>query len=66
MMALNKPICFLRDETLHKFPSDLVGKLSIPFDTEEMSDLGKELRKWVNSHPLFAEMSAIRKKNDQN
>ena len=58
MMALGKPICFLRDETLKTLPTDLVGLLSIPFNVEDMRKLGRALGKWVASQDFFGRMNA--------
>lgn len=48
LMALKKPICFLKDKTLPDLHTDLVGKLYKKFDTQDPEGtIPKEITKWL-------------------
>ena len=48
MLALRKPICFLKDKTLKTLQTDLVGRLYNPFDPHVLDESIKEsLSKWI-------------------
>jgi hypothetical protein len=48
MMALGKPVCFLKDRTLKSLTTDLAGKLYRPFDPQEIADtVPLELTRWL-------------------
>lgn len=47
MMALKKPILFLKDKNLDSLHSDLVGKLYYPFDVQNKKSLKPILDKWL-------------------
>ena len=53
MMALGKPVCFLRDETLRTLQTDLIGVLSSQFLVENTKKLRKSIRKWVESQEFY-------------
>jgi hypothetical protein len=53
MLALRKPVCFLKDQTLRTLQTDLVGKLYRPFDPQEpVATISPELERWVRDHGL--------------
>ena len=52
MLALDKPICFLRDKTLKAMPTDLVDLLSTPFDVDDMKRMRRALQQWVKGQPF--------------
>jgi hypothetical protein len=48
MMALNKPILFLKDSTLESLHSDLIGKLYYEFDFQNHQErLSNVINKWI-------------------
>jgi hypothetical protein len=48
MMALRKQICLLKDQTLPKLQTDLVGKLYRPFDTQDpVKSIPPQLESWM-------------------
>jgi len=53
MMALSKPICFLKDATLPTLPTDLFGKLYKPFSTFRPDlTINKDVAKWITDKRL--------------
>jgi hypothetical protein len=53
MMALSKPICFLKDETLPTLPTDLFGKLYKPFNTYKPElTINKNVSQWIRDKKL--------------
>ena len=47
MLALNKPVCLLKDQTLRTMPADLIGKLYRQFDPQiPAKSIPPVLRKW--------------------
>ena len=49
MMALDKPVCLLKDRTIETLHADLMGKLYRPFDLQAISvTIPKELTKWLS------------------
>jgi hypothetical protein len=54
MMALSKPVCFLKDATLHALPADLIGRLYRPFDPQRpAASIPMELKKWCEDRGLI-------------
>lgn len=53
MLALGKPICFLKDKTLRTLHADLIGKLYKQFDpSAPKKTIPNELNKWLGDHGL--------------
>jgi len=53
MMALKKPVCLLKDQTLTMLPTDLAGKLYCPFDTQDLdASISKQLSSWLKAKNL--------------
>jgi hypothetical protein len=53
MLAMDKPVCLLKDETLTTLPADLVGKLYREFDPQEPTDtIPKNLSRWLTDRGL--------------
>lgn len=53
MMALNKPVFILKDETLKSLPSDLVSRLYTNFDIHDpQKGLYKHIQKWMESNEI--------------
>jgi hypothetical protein len=53
MMALAKPVCLLKDNTLKALHTDLVGKLYSPFDPQEPAkSIPGVLEKWLRDKDL--------------
>lgn len=53
MMALGKPVLLLKDSTILQLPSDLIGRLYKPFDTQNLhSSLKEAVGKWVKEKSL--------------
>jgi hypothetical protein len=54
MLALAKPVCFLKDRTLRTMPSDLIGKLYRSFDPQGPArSIPPELRKWCKDQGII-------------
>jgi nucleoside 2-deoxyribosyltransferase len=54
MMALKKPILFLKDITLNSLQTDLVGKLYEEFDFQNSKkSFDKSVSKWLKQHDLL-------------
>lgn len=54
MMALKKPILFLKDITLKSLHTDLVGKLYEEFDFQNYKkSFDKSITKWLNNHEII-------------
>lgn len=53
-LGSNKPICLLKEKTLPKLPSDLIGKLYYEFSLEDMeTSIPREIKRWlVNQNML--------------
>ena len=48
MLALDKPVCLLKDRTMKKLPADLLGKLYKEFDPQDsVGTIPAELGKWL-------------------
>lgn len=48
LLALRKPICFLKDQTLQALPTDLVGKLYTSFDPQDTKKtIRSALQSWI-------------------
>ncbi len=47
MLALGKPVCLLKDETLRTLPTDLIGRLYEPFKVHKPNTIGPKLDKWI-------------------
>jgi hypothetical protein len=56
LLALRKPVCFLKDSTLKGLNTDLVGKLYKEFDAQNASvTIAKTLAEWVRDKQLVPE-----------
>jgi len=54
MMALNKPILFLKEKTLTSLHTDLVGKLYSEFDFQNPEEtLNFVIQKWLTDHEII-------------
>jgi hypothetical protein len=54
MMALNKPILYLKDRTLQSLHTDLIGKLYSEFDFQNSKDtLGLAIEKWLKMNEMI-------------
>lgn len=54
MMALQKPIMFLKDKTLKSLHTDLIGKLYVEFDFQNLNQtLEKSTTKWLVNHEII-------------
>jgi hypothetical protein len=54
MMGLGKSVCLLKDQTLTKLQTDLVGKLYKPFDTLDVENsLPIQLEKWLKDKGMI-------------
>lgn len=55
MYALQKPVCLLKDKTLRKMQTDLIGKLYRPFDPQDsLGTIPTALRKWLKDKGLVS------------
>ncbi len=46
--GLNKPVCYLKEKTLPKLPSDLIGKLYVEFSLEDVhNSMHLSMKKWL-------------------
>jgi len=55
MMALKKPICFLKDKNLQAMQSDLVGELYRPFDPQKIAEtILPEVSKWLKDKGIIS------------
>jgi hypothetical protein len=53
MLALNKRVCLLKDKTLPNLQADLIGKLYIAFDPQQITPTIQDaLSKWLATHIL--------------
>ena len=49
MLAMKKPVCLLKDQTLKTLPTDLVGKLYKEFDPQDSDNtIPDEISKWLS------------------
>lgn len=53
MMALKKPVLFLKDKNLDSLHSDLVGKLYYSFDVQNKKSISPILDKWLNEKEII-------------
>ncbi len=55
MLALQKPLCYLKDETLPNLHTDIIGTLYKSFDTRAPSNtIPAEIEQWLNDKMLIA------------
>lgn len=53
MLAMDKPVCLLKDKTLKQLQADLVGKLYREFDPHNaVQTIGPELHRWLTDKEL--------------
>lgn len=53
MLALGKPVCFLKDRTLKSLNADLIGRLYREFDSYKPdTSIPPQLNKWLNDREL--------------
>lgn len=53
MLALKKPVCFLKDKTLKTLQTDLIGKLYRSFDSQDpQKTISTNLEKWLKDKEL--------------
>ena len=56
MMGLGKPVCYLKERTLHTLHTDLVGQLYREFDLQTCEEtIPPSLLKWMNDKGLMAQ-----------
>jgi hypothetical protein len=54
LLGLNKPICYLKEKSLPKLPSDLIGKLYREFTVENCDvSISNELRNWLDDKKII-------------
>jgi nucleoside 2-deoxyribosyltransferase len=54
MLALQKPICYLKDETLKALHTDIIGKLYKEFDTRKPEEtIPTQLTQWLSDMGLI-------------
>ncbi|MBW8325324.1 MAG: hypothetical protein K0M50_11210 [Prolixibacteraceae bacterium] len=54
MMALSKPLMFLKDNTLKSLHTDLIGKLYVEFDFQNLDKtLAYSTTKWLENHEII-------------
>lgn len=54
MLALKKPLCLLKDDTLKTLQADLVGRLYKEFDPQDPENrINKELTKWLSDKEII-------------
>lgn len=46
-LALGRPLAILRDRTVEKLPTDLVGKIYRSIDLDEPGTVGDEIHRWI-------------------
>ena len=62
MLALNKDVCLLKDQTLRTLHADLVGKLYRVFDPlDPIETIPKELTKWLRDKKIVPSTVSIKK-----
>lgn len=55
-MGLRKPVCLLKERTLPRLPSDLVGRLYVEFDAQDLPrSIPTTLRRWLAARGLIRE-----------
>lgn len=52
MLGLQKKVCVLKDIRLDNLPSDLAGKIYVEYDSNNDSDLEKQLGEWLTNKIL--------------
>jgi hypothetical protein len=57
MMALGKPICFLREKNLRALQTDLLGLLTIQFEVDKMRTMRQAIRQWIRRQTFLNEMN---------
>lgn len=54
LMAMNKPVLLLKDQTVSTLPADLAGKLYKPFDPHDPENtIPKQLTKWLEDYGII-------------
>jgi hypothetical protein len=54
LLALRKPICLLKERTLPRLPSDLVGRLYVEFDNQDIDGtLPPIIERWLRTRHLL-------------
>lgn len=52
-LGLRKPVCLLKERTLKRLPSDLVGRLYVEFDGQDIeSSVPRTVKKWLQDRGL--------------
>jgi hypothetical protein len=59
MLALGKPVCLLKDDTLKTLPSDLIGRLYEPFKVHKPNTIVPKLDKWIKDKAAVLGLSPI-------
>lgn len=55
LMALSKPVCLLKDQTIKVLQTDLIGKLYEPFDPQNaIESISVGLRKWLEHKGIIS------------
>ena len=54
LMAMNKQVCLLKDQTLKHLNTDLIGKLYKTFDPQDpIGSIPSELNKWMQDRKII-------------
>ena len=54
MLALGKPLCLLKDQTLPRLPTDIVGRLYVSFDTHNpKATITAGVTKWLEERGYY-------------
>ena len=60
-LAFGKPICLLKERTLSRLPSDLVGRLYVEFDAQDLANtVPIALNRWLRDREIMSGPSNIR------
>ena len=53
-LALRKPLCLLKEKTVKKLPTDLVGRLYVEFDAQSIQEtVPTALERWLTERALL-------------
>lgn len=54
-LALGRPLAILRDRTVGKLPTDLVGRIYHPVDLDDPGTVGDEIHRWIREALMLGE-----------
>ncbi len=56
MLALKKPVCYLKDQTLLALHTDILGKFYMPFDPQDPDGtIPREIKQWLSDKGLISQ-----------